>query len=347
MEEVETNLQTSLGRSFEVEPQAITLGNSASSLVRNYIVAQSKERVAVPHYSCQSLVDAIIDAEAMPIFYDIEDDTTVADRAVQFAINANCDTFIWPTYFGNSKRDSSLQDTLHDNDAAIVFDEAQANPFSRPVQQTRAHLHGDDVAVYSFGVSKLLAGSGGGAMYGSNGRDLLTESQLPYQETNTGILPRFETQLELLEARQHQGSSESRISRFNASTALQQIEGYISLRAEHDERYKLVSVAITENLGETALRYLQYIDGAPTILAVNVPNAQRYEIMNSLSQEGVQSTWYYHPIHRVSRYRQYPAQEDEGAAGVANSVVVLPFQWTHTSEQVDRLIYAIQKIGTI
>jgi dTDP-4-amino-4,6-dideoxygalactose transaminase len=350
--DAEATLEKGLAETFNVIPETITLGASASSLVSKYISANADQRVAVPHYSCQSLVDAIVDASATPVFYDIEADTSITKRAVQFAVASECSTFIWPTYFGASERDHKLQDMLHENDVVIIFDDAQADFLSVAAQQTRDMVQANDIALYSFGVSKLLAGSGGGAFYSAYDNTLssIVKDQLSREQPKSNNAfqpdqPRFATQLELLEARRHEGSPHSRICEHDASTAISQLGRYRQSRSIHIDRYQVLRDAITENLGETALRFLNSIEDAPTILAVSVAEAKRYEILTSLSAQGIQSTWFYHPIHRVSRYRQYLAQEDDGASEVANSVVILPFQWTHSSKHVDALLDALRKIG--
>lgn len=333
-----------------------TLGYSASSLISQYVV---NERVGLPHFSCQSLVDAVIDAEATPVFYDITTDATISDYGVDFALSEGCDTFIWPSFFGASWRDDIKINKLRNNGLKIIFDDAQADFFSEDAQRTRESIIGDDTVLYSFGPSKLLAGTGGGSIHGlklnsrlvsikekrrlSHFRNTYDDSDLV--ELDDKVLPSFATQEELLEARGHLVIKKLNIDNSDALSALQQIELHLTAREKHAERYVEVRDAIINSLGMSALRLIEGIKPTPTILALHVDPAERYNIMSEFAERGIQSTWYYHPINRIGRYNEYPSQDDEGATTVANSIMILPFQWTHTDKQVEVLIDAINKIG--
>lgn len=350
-------LQQRLYELFGDTSTITTLGYSASSLVSQYVM---NERVGLPHFSCQSLADAVIDAGATPVFYDINADATISDSGVDFALNEGCGTFIWPTFFGASWRDGTQIDKLRSNGLKIIFDDAQADFFSSDAQRTRESIRGDDTVLYSFGSSKLLAGTGGGAIQGLKHNSRLASLKEEQRLSHYGItaiepsslpvdnvvLPLFATQEELLEARGHIPITKHNIDDSDALSALQQIERHLTAKDRHAARYSEVRGAIIDSLGLSALRFIEDINPVPTILALRVDPTERYDMMSEFAELGIQPTWYYHPIHRISRYSEYLAQDDEGAASVANSVIILPFQWTHTDDQVEVLIDAINKIGS-
>lgn len=362
---VELALGKELSLSLGVNPDSLILGTSASSLIRAYIAhkvsdERANELVAVPHYSCQSLIDAVIDGGGVPVFYDIEPDARVAQKGIDYAIRAGCSIFVWPTFFGASERNGELVSELRQAQINTIFDDAQADLFSAGAQQTRSQVQRDEIVAYSFGKSKLLASSGGGSLYGPLGsdyspviRDLVLQAkpgQSSLQESvghNQEPQFVFDTQDALLESRAHEGSPNLRMSELDAVNALRSLNRYLMIHQEHQERYRYLRDVLVKTFGETSLHFLQDIDNAPSILAIKVPANRRYEIMVRLSEEGVQSTWYYYPIHRISRYRDYPAQDDIGAIEVAGSIIMLPFQWKHTDEQVDTLARAINKLGDL
>lgn len=349
----------SIRSSFHCNSEQLAVGDSASSLLRAYLMRRSREnrsqRVALPSFSCQNLVDAIIDSGSLPLFYDIENDTSVAESSILYAIEQRADAFIWPVFFGSRARNKELIDKLHDADIVVVYDDAQANPFGSNAVSTRQQLTVNDLALYSYSAPKLLSGSGGGAIYcchdnieiiddikrvfAKENRQFLDCNSL----SNSDTLQRYKTQDSLLEDRKHAGSPFTSINPIDAAFNLGQLKRYKRTSDHHDERYSHVRTAISETLGEQALLFLKdIIDGAPTILAVKVSPNTRYDFMSYLARKGVQTTWYYYPINRISRYKRYASQEDTISGAIASTIVMLPFQWAHSDEQVKALIAALK-----
>ena len=346
-------LSDTLQAHFGSETDNFVLGASASALLQAHLQhtsAARSQRVALPIFSCQSLVDAVVGSGSSPIFYDIEPDGSIGTRGVNFAIHEQAQTYVWPAFFGSRQRDQALIDRLHNAGSAIVFDDAQANPFDTISAATRASLTERDIALYSFGGSKLVAGAGGGALIAGGDIDSLqtavannsNREQLEVSQP----LEHFATQDSLLESRQPQHNPALAMAAGDARHNISQIQGTLNSSARHAERFARTRQAIAHALGKDALDYIGLVSDTPSIMAVQVKPRTRYDFMAALATQGVQTTWYYYPINRVSRYQCYPAQQDIGSAAIAASVVVLPFQWTHSDAQIAKLNQVLDRQGT-
>lgn len=350
----EAALSVALQEAFSCEPAQLVVGESASSLLRTYLYQTSETndglRVGIPAYCCQSVVDAVIDSGSNPVFYDIAADTSLTAEAVEFLAAEGCEICVWPTFFGSRERDQKLVDRLHEVGISIVYDEAQADMLSDLGSNTRRRLETGDIAIYSFGASKMLAGTGGGALYEryisdevEGVRNSVSSEPMPEPaQAHSIAIPHQRNLATLLELREYEGSPNVRINPYDAAFALNQLDEYTQARRDsHDAAYEELRQTIAENFGIKTLSLMEGIEGTPAIVALNIAAEDRYDFMARLSSQAVQTTWYYYPINRISRYRDYPAQRDAGSAAVAESVVVLPFQWTHTDAHRDQLLKAL------
>lgn len=370
-------LNGSLVSKFGGEREQWLVGDSASSLLREYFVtteAKRSERVALPAFACQSLVDAVLDAGQYPVFCDVDEHASISLAAAEFAISHHCDTFIWPTYFGSKPRDETAIGALREADVAIVFDEAQSDPRSSEAATIRRNLEAGEIALYSFGWSKALAASGGGAIYCSK-QDLTEFARLrqnvddqplasddearhvqgallarinrfsPDFAVKNGFAAAPYDRLDmLLEARTHERNTNVRITPYHARHLLSRLASFDGERSNYIGRYDEIRETVRAVLGERSLTFLEGIDGTPTILALRTEADKRHDTMVYMATQGIQSTWYYYPLNCVSRYGKYEAQADAGSQAVAASIIILPFQSSHTDRQHDAVLGAIRKI---
>ncbi len=341
------------------DDRQLLTGKCASSLLRAYTsgltdLSHETLSIAVPAFSCKSLVDATIGPGSRPVFYDVDHRAEVVSRGVDYAIARGCKMFIWPAFFGTRNRDQQLVARLHEAGIRIVFDEAQANPLDA---HDTTDLGPDDILLYSFGKTKMVAGNGGGALVA--GKDDSVASQvsrnmvLAEDHTDSNLqLPRvsntqlaFDRQDLLLENLSPSVYSNSEIDNSSASPAIQWFTDYpAEYQKSHADNYELLSCGVRDFLGYAAMNLLTKVHGTPSICAIQLDPRSRYDCMSRLAEEGIQTTWYYYPISLLSRYRHFDAQPLFGTLDVASSVVVLPFQWKHGRDDIAKVVAALEKI---
>lgn len=370
------NAVQEFSNAFGCRPEDTVLGNSASSLLREYLrlkVRNDKLTISLPSFSCQSLVDAIIDSGNLPQFYDLDENANVSGSAHDFVLRKGTDMFLWPSYFGTRQRDRTVIESLRERNISIIFDDAQSSPFSEESSNTRKDLHEDEVILYSFGWSKAFACSGGGMLCGISERNhavyKLREHITELSERNTSSTsddekkeldtfphraavgnpsytqqPIYSKLDDLLEMRVHEGAELEPMSRYCVQQILGRLATLDHITIGHKKAYEGIRNDILGKLGLSSLSLLDSIQGSPTILALKVDNSLRYGMMEHFSQRGIQTTWYYYPLNLVDRYRCYPSQSLKGSLSLAGAVLILPLQPYHTTEQVMLLEDAVRDL---
>lgn len=69
----------------------------------------------------------------------------------------------------------------------------------------------------------------------------------------------------------------------------------------------------------------------PSIFAILIPN--RYKASVNIAKFGVETTWYYYPLNRLTAFKQFNADEVSVTDFVASNILILPFQLNHDNKE--------------
>lgn len=347
----------------------LLLTESASTGLYMYLLSLKKRglKVALPAYSCQDLVEAIIQSGHEPVFYDIGKDASITRLSVDFAIMKKCEVFIWPSLFGNRNRPKRLINLLIKRGIKVIADEAQSSLF---IQQSS--YQDFSAVIFSFGPTKWIASIGGGLIYipgGSNEVKLINQTLLkpcsdngrlyiynlafteklynlaPAVFLRLRIRPKLFSKLdELLESREPRRVEGRTISRQQAYAFIYSLKKYKLKSNDFISSFGVMRNSIEASIGKNSLEIINDIVGPPTILAVMVAPSDRYKLLSRFSRLGIQSTWYYYPLPFIERYAGYDCQQLLGTLDLCQRIVIIPFQWRHNKKQRKQLIKIINNL---
>ncbi len=360
-----------LSNILDCSSENIILTESASAGLYGYLMAlRIKDiKVALPAFSCQSLVEAIIQAGCEPIFIDIGSNTEISITDAQYAVKQSCNFFIWPNYFADRPRSEKVINFLKDNKVRIIIDEAQS--FSTATNTARLIKYdNDELLLLSFGLSKSIAGSGGGAICMAqpdyafrymriktlNSKDpktryaLLIISMLkerlflvaPKLSMSLRIKPKRYDRLDtLLNSKPFPTFKNLGINPYDAQTAFVNLLRSSDCSEKTLAAWRRLREAIIYRWGEGALFYINESQIAPNIVAIRINPDERFKLLLNLASRGIQATWYYFPLPLVTKYSAYKTAPLKQTIGISSSILILPFQWRHTQRQHSLLIRAI------
>jgi dTDP-4-amino-4,6-dideoxygalactose transaminase len=325
--------------------------SSASAALNRYLVSVRERsgeniRVALPSFSCPELLSSIVDAGAEPVFFDSSVHQILSESSISWIARAGVRVLIWPAYFGPSARSSELIDLCWKLGLKIILDEAQSFPGPQPPLRPSEAIVG---SLVSFGPTKRIAGGGGGA--------LLFHSEEAYREFCTvpvvyssGAMPRsdrgpiFDRLDALLEFRGAQKIWCVSISEEQIDLALSYLLGHSENEEALEVRYSLVSESMRRAIGNEVVFLGRGNEGlwVPSIAAFWMPPLERHAFMRRLGRRGVQSTWYYFPLHLLSWCRGIKREEDlRSTEQLSAGCTIVPCQFHRSIQEVEELCSAI------
>ena len=345
---------------------------SASAGLYGYLkqLNQPNIKVALPAFSCESLIEAVVQAGCIPVFTDIGPNVEVMIKNAKFAVTQGCNYFILPNYFGRRNPPERVMQILERGNIEIILDEAQS--FTALKRNTNPREYERvKVVLFSFGISKGVAGTGGGLLYmrkpdkALKSLRRLVEFELttnksyferlrnalveliylysPKLVINLGLKGKFYDRLDLLIERSSVVNLvKIGINPIDAKVAYKNLKRQTKTASKHTRDWGELSDALSTKLGAGSLMFLNGISGVPNIVAVCVNPSERYQLFCNLSLNNIQTTWYYFPMTEVERYSSYCSEALINTPKVSSSIVILPFQWQHSVYQRRHLIQVIK-----
>ena len=165
-----TRLQQYMQEQFDGKD--ITLldsGSSAITLALRSFKALHPERdtVIVPVYICPSVIRAVTRAGLTPRFVPVGDDLVLTPESLEGVLNDNTLAVIIPHLYGYPVQIDECLHTIKQADPSIFIIDDAAAAFGTVYQNRKLGTWGD-AGVFSFGPSKQLTATGGGALLISN-----------------------------------------------------------------------------------------------------------------------------------------------------------------------------------
>ena len=361
-----SRLRQRIGESFGLSESNCHLGVSARHVLY-YLLRFLRHKigrdvsVAVPSFYCAYTAAEIMKSGARLILVDIDNHLGLSSDTLQNLAARRVDVLIAPDLFGVGHWNHDKMDMLRKGGTVVVHDRAHTFPVPRISEPPKS-----DVTLFSFGVSKPLAGSGGGGLvikdrvlsyqfadYYQTQEVLEAPSRAlaawniylgawrikarhkgPKVAIGLGLISSlFSDQREHLEKAVHIPKGQTQdawhpLSQTQASIALKnwgRMEGvwdeYISLRDNLLE-------AIEHALSPQAVHHIKEFQHT-SMVALRLQPEKRHRIAQVFADNGLQTTWYYYPLHKLKAFQENPTQHFPGTVRAAGEVLIVPCHWSH------------------
>ena len=115
----------------------------------------------------------------------------------------------------------------------------------------------------------------------------------------------------------------------------------------YNDRYVVLCSRLVEIFGKKSLLLLNDVQNTPTIIAIELPPKTRYDFFRYCAKHKVQTTWYYYPLSLLPQFNTYESESIPSSHLIAQSIVILPFQWTHSEAQFTKFLKQLNsyKVG--
>ncbi len=353
-------METLLANYYEVEESQILLAATGSSALCALLMEFPCSKIALPSFCCLEVVQAILQAGSIPVFLEMNEQLQFTEESVHFAASQECTFFIWPHLFGTRTIPLRLKILIRSLKMFLIEDQAQ----SFPEFGTTPPLHVDAV-LFSFGLSKKLGGIGGGGLclYHKELRAAapdLGKTSYGWKDHLRSLLfskirlhsPSFAHRLKLFP---HQESDLKtllekksllipppllKLSSMQKERTVFLWKAYVQKKDSFSKNLEHLKIAAKKCFGTESLKWMEGIE-FPSIFALD-GGFNRHDLFSYFSQRGIQTTWYYYPLPKLTAFQNFLQEPLATTPNIASRIVVLPFQWKHSDRQVK---YLIQSIG--
>lgn len=348
------SLERILSLHYEAQESEILLCNKGSAALFLFLKwlrhqYSHPQKIALPAFCCPEVCQAIILAGFSPVFLDFTSSLTFSCESIEYAVQIGCCALIWPQLFQERSLSVTSREAIRKKGLLLINDEAQLFPHSSP-NECKA-----PITLFSFGHSKRLAAVGGGGI-------CLHDQQIPLKEIKKisrhikvsriknfliGKIKNYFT---------HSRKLERKLDDLLEKNPFIKSCLYLTPISDDQKRIAEVSIGQYENQKQqfqtdicrlrrlVPAKSLSLIDkNNPSAVAIRLPNQDRYEISKKLADFGIQTTWYYFPLNRLSFLQQYASEETPNTEKISSELLILPFQWRHTLHQREHLFYALRK----
>lgn len=278
-------------------------------------------------FFCPRLCHALLDAFQDLYFYDIDKNLAPSEAELIRLAEQGVTHLIWPAFFGYRIRNPKCIALAYSLGMTLIYDDAQA---CSPELGEQIRTEGrQGVTLLSFGPNKKIMSESGGA--------LLLHGE------ETGVSParkRYGNLKEHVDAILQGKDLSLQFPAAHQEVICERMDAFIHQQEEALARFSKLYETAREAFGESALSPLRSVQGVPSIFALRLPAHQRYSLFSCLAECGIQSTWYYYPLHLLLE-SGLSLPETEALSG---EITILPFQWIHSKSQVEKLGKALEDL---
>lgn len=373
-------LRELVAAAFECPRDSIVFGRTGAIVLANFLRWYLRETptagVALPSFYCPRTALTLLQVGCRLALVDTDAALNIPPSSVDAAVASGCKVMIWPSFFGARARDPQVLMAARMRGIDVIYDDAHAFPhgdFQRtPYASALATL-------FSFGHSKPIAGVGGGGLFIHDPLLAAQFSRVLREDDRTllarcgraaGILlhdafrrPRptmrslgplasndavdYRDQRERLEALT--ATSVASVERagieidsYTAAVAVARWKQRAAAKKLHrDYCHELVD-ALTRLWGSDAVTFVRSVVGPPTVMALRLEAAHRYQISSKLAAAGIETTWYYFPLHRLTRFARLASGTLAHAEQVSAEILILPCQWIHAVRNLSITPYVLR-----
>lgn len=333
---------------FKIKSSNIFLvdsGSSAIMLAINFLKQKiDLKRVCAPSYICLEVIDAIICTNCRIVLYDLDYTFLPEETFLKKIINETHTLLILPMFFGKQNIPYSIFSLLLNSNLPIIFDEAQSFPMKPTL--------GGIINKYwfsslSFGPSKPCNGIGGGALVCHFEEDD-TLQYFSYYKGKKHIkkrgVTRYKTLCELVNERGIENRIITPINYYQIEKALLNCFSFL----QYNDKLKTL-----DNWFLNKIKSFPYIFDKNkklseyNFLPIFVDNNKRYSTMELFGRKGIQTTFYYYPIHMIPKYEQYIENNNKlfpGSYNISSNILILPLNQTYDLSEIYQLLKLVFNI---
>ncbi|MBN4079057.1 DegT/DnrJ/EryC1/StrS family aminotransferase [Beggiatoa alba] len=125
----------------------------------------SGDEVIIPSFSCDGVIEPVIQSGAIPVFVEVGDELNITARSVESGLSQRTRAVIVPHMFGNPADIEAIEMVCSGREITIIDDAAQA--YGATINGKRVGTFGQ-IGVVSFGNGKICFGTGGGVILTDN-----------------------------------------------------------------------------------------------------------------------------------------------------------------------------------
>lgn len=333
--EFEEKIAEYIGTKYAVAMNSGTSALHASLLA--YGIGKNDE-VIVPSFTFIATANCALFVGAKPVFADIETETFGLDpNSVEDLINKNTKAILPVHYGGCPCKIKELKDIAEDNDLILIEDAAEA--FGASVDNKNVASFGDS-NVLSFCQNKIISTGEGGAV--------VTDSEEIYEKLN---LIRSHGRLE---SSDYFSSSSLfdyidlgfnwRMSNLTATLGISQIQKADKIIELRQKNVKYLSKRLLEETDEVIVPEVPAgYNHVYQLFSILVD--KRDELIQFLSDNGISSKIYFHPVHQSEFYKNKLNYDVDLSVteSVFQNTITLPMFPSLSTEQMDYIAETVGK----
>jgi dTDP-4-amino-4,6-dideoxygalactose transaminase len=347
---------------FGASAQQVVLGDCGTAVLVYWLewlrIQNGGElTVALPAFFCGYTAVAIRNIGVRVVLLELSEAFQFSHASVDFASQQGCNVLIWPNYFGYHLRDQNMLKKAREMGMLVVFDDAHTFPPAGPC----SYQLPQEITLFSFAQNKPIAGNGGGGMYfpdpamASSMNRFIEQNKSVRKPIWAAVLDDAKNVIQTrIRWRSHQHAkrlglnrpwpldqSSSPVPRLTDAPfpALNHYQSEIAslrwrMRSEampaHSECVANLQAEILKLWGPVRVRMLAPTCDVPAMFVIRVPSQLRYKLSVALASQGIQTTWYYYPLHRLASFQDCPCEPMPVSDQLASELLMLPCQWVHT-----------------
>lgn len=303
--------------------------------------------VLVSTFNCPQVIDAVIAGGGTPVLVDCFNDGSLSPSAMRRAIDENTAGVVLTHQWGTVSTEALEILAIARGRGLWVIDDA-AQAFGAYTASGQAAGTLGDVGVLSFGRTKPICASSGGALLVPNGKGL--QVPRPDNRRQSDLLARHSVALDLLytlprlwrgflvhllrpspsfrdvrlalESSAPHAGSRRRMSRSSLAALRRALAALDGDREVGRQR----TMQLAEDLADVPVSLVSA--NAPgysaSAFVLQVKARDRYALGRHLSDRGVQVGWHHFPLHLVTRYGRYARGEMPNAERLWQRLLIVP-----------------------
>lgn len=323
------------GRYLGTQVATVSSGTIGLILTLQSVGLEPGQKVILPSFTFMATAQAVIYANGVPLFADIDDDLTMSISDLEFLLNKHEDVAaVLPVHtYGLACRVEDIQRLVskaskkRSKPISIVYDSAHA--FGAAVKDKRVGCFGD-AEVFSLSVTKPLVSVEGGIVSSRN----LELVDLIKKMRNYGMAQ--------YSYDAHQQGVNAKMSEFHAIIGLYNLRRLDNLLCE---RKRKAHYYIEQIHSHTSFKTQPHSEDAThtfkdfTILVPETKIEERDLITEFLNQRGIETRTYYHPaVHQQSFFQRFADRPLPRTESFSRRVINIPFYASIKEEEIDYIV---------
>jgi len=340
VEDFEKKFSKYIGCKYTIGVNSCTAALHLSLLA--YGVGPGDEVITTP-MTFIATANAIIQADAMPVFVDVEPDTgNINADLIESAITPRTKAILPVHLYGQMCDMKKIKDIAHKHKLVVIEDAAHAIEAKR--DNIRVGQAGD-IACFSFYPTKSITSGEGGAITVNDESLAIKLKKMRNHGMSQDAAERYSGHYKHWDMEIF--GWKYNMNNIQAALLLNQLDNIESFRQRREDICRMYERAFAENPQITLIKIDRGSKSASLMFTVMVQPEKRDEVLQQLQQKWIGVAVNYRAIHLLTYYRQtygykpgmYPVAERIG-----DSTITLPLYHKLTDEEVQYVIAAVNQV---